>query len=347
MTAKSAVSVRNLTVQYTNRGPGRRASIITAVHDVSFDIMPGETLALVGESGSGKSTTARAILGLLARQGGTVQVNGHDLSADAKVPRWQRWDMQIVFQDPYSSLDPAMRVLDIVAEPLDSRRRLDRAERRRRVADALEHVSLSPDMIDRYPDQFSGGQRQRIAIARAIVGRPTLVVCDEAVSALDVSTQGQILNLLKSLQLELGVSYLFITHDLGVVRAVSHRTAVMYLGEIVEEGPTERIWTQPAHPYSAALLAAIPGHRATADPSGRLALPGEMPSPAAPPPGCRFHPRCPVAMDVCRTEMPPVFPVSGGGMSACHLHATGRIPPSGSVLPEIVDRTSARSEAGA
>ncbi|MGH3758219.1 ABC transporter ATP-binding protein [Actinophytocola sp.] len=339
MTATPAVSVRDLGVEFRNTKLVGRGSKIAAVDGVTFDVMPGETLALVGESGSGKSTTARAILGLLPRTSGEVEVLGHPVPSTGRVPRSVRRHMQIVFQDPYSSLDPSMRVLDIVAEPLDAHAKLSRQERRERVEEALRQVSLDPGYAPRYPDQFSGGQRQRIAIARAIVSRPALVVCDEAVSALDVSTQGQILNLLKRLQGELGLSYLFISHDLGVVRSISHRTAVMYLGQIVEVGPTARVWREPAHPYTAALLSAIPRPRAEGG-LPRLVLGGDTPSPANPPPACRFHTRCPLVMDVCRAEVPPPFPVPGGGSSTCHLHDTDELPSSGSVLP-LVDKVAA------
>ncbi|MQA95661.1 MAG: ATP-binding cassette domain-containing protein [Streptosporangiales bacterium] len=310
------------------RFPGRsglRPRPVYAVRGVSLHLAPGETLGLVGESGSGKSTAARAALRLVPVSSGTVLLDGEDLTGlgGAELRRRRR-KAQMVFQDPFSSLDPSSTVGDSIAEPLRTHLGLGRAEREARVAELLELVGLDEAHAARYPQEFSGGQRQRIAIARAIAVSPAVVVCDEAVSSLDVSTQNQVLNLLGRLQRELGTAYLFIAHDLAVVRHIADRVAVMYLGEIVEEGPTRRVYGMPAHPYTEALLSAIP----VPDPDRaglgkRIVLPGDMPDATAPPPGCAFHTRCPYAMEICSREAPPVVEVEGGGRSACHLHTSG------------------------
>jgi len=297
----------------------RAVGYVRAVDDVDFAIAPGETLALVGESGCGKTTVGRALLRLVESQAGRVSFDGVDLLS---LPRSElhpyRSDIQIVFQDPASSLDPRMRVRDAIAEGMQSFGiGANEAERSERVAALLERVQLDPDQMSRYPHEFSGGQRQRLCIARALAVEPRLIICDEATSALDVSIQAQILNLLRDLQEEFGLTYLFITHDLGVVRYLADRVAVMYVGQIVEEGPTERIFEQPAHPYTQGLLAAIP----STDPKRRSLVPqvlGDVPSPSNPPPGCRFHPRCPRAFDRCSREMPAVYPVASG-TSRCFL----------------------------
>jgi peptide/nickel transport system ATP-binding protein len=333
MSSVPALDVSDLSVEFGSSGWFGSQRPLRAVDEVSFKVMPRETVALVGESGSGKSTTARASMGLISRASGQVRVNGRDLPMKGRVPLEVRREVQAVFQDPFSSLDPRMRVLDVVAEPLDAHLKLTKNERRSRVAEAMQEVSLDPSMVTRYPRKFSGGQRQRIAIARAIVLRPTLLVWDEATASLDVSTQAQILNLLADLQSRLGLACLFISHDLSLVRRISQRTLVMYLSRIVEEGPTDRVWAAPAHPYTAGLLSAIPRFRLNRTPQERFLPKGDTPSAANPPAGCRFHTRCPLVMDICRTEDPPVYPVPGGGSSACHLHATGGLPESGSVLP--------------
>ncbi|MBW1882139.1 MAG: ABC transporter ATP-binding protein [Deltaproteobacteria bacterium] len=292
---------------------------VQAATDVSFDIAPGETMALVGESGCGKTTVGHSILRLEKPQAGEVLFEGRDLlRLDRAELRAVRQHIQIIFQDPMASLDPRMRVYDQIAEGLRSFGLAEtEATRRKRVEAIVERVQLDASMIDRYPHEFSGGQRQRICIARALAVEPRLIVCDESVSALDVSIQAQILNLLRELQQELGLSYLFITHDLSVVRYLARQVAVMYLGQIVELGPTERIFESPSHPYTKGLLAAIP----SIDPMRRGAPPpvlGDVPSPSNPPSGCRFHTRCPEVMGRCREEAPDLF-AQASGVSRCFL----------------------------
>jgi oligopeptide/dipeptide ABC transporter ATP-binding protein len=257
--------------------------------------------------------------------GGTVSLLGRDLSSISRRGlAMERRHMQMIFQDPYSSLNPSMLVAECVGEPLVIHEHLSAAARDQRVADLLERVGLSRRYIDRYPYEFSGGQRQRLAIARAVALQPSLVVCDEAVSALDVSTRNQVINLLEDLQAEFGIAYLFIAHDLAVVRHIAHRVAVMYLGRIVEVGPVDRVYSQPGHPYTEALLSAIP----LPDPDrsrqrNRIILQGDAPDPSFPPSGCVFHPRCPYVMDICREVTPVMTPIDSGGTAACHLHTAG------------------------
>jgi oligopeptide/dipeptide ABC transporter ATP-binding protein len=299
---------------------GRVAGHVRAVDDLSFDIARGETLGLVGESGSGKTTAGRAVLRLIEPTSGRVIFDGTDVTlADAETLRGLRRRMQIVFQDPYASLNPRLRVIDIVGEALEVHGLAKGAEVERRVAALLRKVGLSPSWINRYPHEFSGGQRQRLGIARAVALEPKLIVCDEPVSALDVSIQAQVVNLLKDLGRELELSYLFIAHDLSVVRHVSHRIAVMYLGELVELAPAKRLFEAPAHPYTRALLSAIP----VPDPKRkrtRLMLAGDVPSPLNPPSGCRFHTRCPAAFERCPTEEPRAVEVEPGHTVKC-FHA--------------------------
>jgi oligopeptide/dipeptide ABC transporter ATP-binding protein len=310
-----------------------------AVADVSFAIAAGETLALVGESGCGKSTLGRAVLRLSEPTAGELRFEGRDLLRLAGSElRAVRKRLQIIFQDPMGSLNPRMRVEDVVAEPLDVHRLAgNREERRGRVEALLARVGLGPEMLTRYPHEFSGGQRQRIGIARALASRPALIVADEPVSALDVSVQAQIVNLLADLQAQEGLAYLFISHDLRVVRYLAHRVAVMYLGRIVELGPVAEIFLRPAHPYTRALLAAVP----TADPARRrlrVLLEGDPPSPLDPPSGCAFHPRCPVYAQVkdprCRTERPALAAFEGAPplhVAACHYAGdvvAGRLLPA-------------------
>jgi len=297
----------------------RTTGWVQAATDVSFEIAPGQTLALVGESGCGKTTVGRSILRLESPQKGEIYFEGRDLlGLGHEEMRAARQRLQIIFQDPMASLDPRMRIQDQVAEGMKSFGiGVDENDRRERVASLMERVQLDPDMMDRYPHEFSGGQRQRICIIRALAVEPRLIVCDESVSALDVSIQAQILNLLRDLQEELGLSYLFITHDLSVVRYLAHEVAVMYLGKIVEQGPTERIFEAPAHPYTKALLAAIP----STDPDRRGGAPpvlGDVPSPSHPPSGCHFHTRCAEVMDRCSQEAPPLFEIAQG-RSRCFL----------------------------
>lgn len=311
------LTVDDLVVRFgTSRG------VVQAVDGVSLTIRPGETLGLVGESGCGKSTLGRAIARLIEPERGSVRLGGVDLSRLSRNElRAHRSDIQMVFQDPLASLDPRWTVGALIAEPLNIHRIGSRAERRDRVADLLTKVGLPADAAGRHPHQFSGGQRQRIGIARALALDPKLLVLDEPVSALDVSVQAQILNLLVDLQKQLGVAYLFISHDLSVVEYISDRVAVMYLGRIVEIASRERLWSAPAHPYTQALFASIP--RIDCNSPGRRGAPlkGDLPSPYAPPSGCRFHTRCPVALERCRTETPrPVRSCGDAGHSvACHL----------------------------
>jgi peptide/nickel transport system ATP-binding protein len=297
----------------------RPVAWVHAVDDVSFAIEPGRTLALVGESGCGKTTVGRSLLRLVEPQAGRALFEGVDLLAlSHEALRPLRRKLQIVFQDPLGSLDPRMRVRDLVAEGMQAFGiGGGESERSDRVAALLRRVQLDPGQMWRYPHEFSGGQRQRICIARALAVEPRLVICDEATSALDVSIQSQILNLLRDLQQELGLTYLFITHDLGVVRYLADRVAVMYLGQIVEEGETQALFESPQHPYTQALLAAVP----SLDPARRRAAAGargDVPSPAAPPSGCRFHTRCPKVFERCPREEPPLYPVEGG-VSRCFL----------------------------
>jgi peptide/nickel transport system ATP-binding protein/oligopeptide transport system ATP-binding protein len=313
------LAVRGLARHFAVKGGGR----VRAVDGVDFDLAAGETLGIVGESGCGKSTLARCVLRLIEPTAGRIHFDGVDLMALGPAAlRARRRDMQIVFQDPYASLDPRLKVGDIVAEPLIIHRVGDRAARRAAVASLLEQVGLAPEDAGGYPHEFSGGQRQRIGIARAIALRPKLVVADEPVSALDVSIQSQILNLLVELRAGLGLSYIFISHDLAVVEYLSDRVAVMYLGRIVETAPAARLYARPSHPYTRALISALP----QPDPERRrerTVLPGDPPSPERPPPGCPFHPRCPSAMPRCGTEEPAVRDIGTPAephLVACHLY---------------------------
>src|SRR6058998_3127537 len=315
------VEVRELRKHYPVRSGlfGRARAWVRAVEGVTLAIQPGETLGLVGESGCGKSTLGRLMLRLLEPTAGDVRFDGRSLLAlSPRELRAMRRQMQIIFQDPYGSLNPRMRVVSIVGEGLAIHRVGTRRERRARVEELLELVGLPPDAGNRHPHEFSGGQRQRIGIARALAVGPRFIVADEAVSALDVSIQAQILNLLQDLQRRLGLTLLFIAHDLRVVEHVSDRVAIMYLGRIVECGPREEIYTNPRHPYTRALLSAVP----VPDPRQRrqrMVLGGDVPSPVEPPSGCAFHPRCPYAEDVCRTVLPPLVAGRGGHAVACHV----------------------------
>jgi oligopeptide/dipeptide ABC transporter ATP-binding protein len=309
-------------------GFGGRAGVVRAVDGVSFRLHRGETLALVGESGCGKSTTARLVLRLIEPTDGQVIFEDREITGlEGAALRRLRRRMQIVFQDPFASLNPRMSVGAILEEPLLVHGIGNRAARRARVAELLSLVGLAPYHAARYPHEFSGGQRQRIGIARALAVEPALVVCDEPVSALDVSIQAQVVNLLKDLQARLGLSYLFIAHDLAVVKHMADRVAVMYLGRIVETAPTEALFAAPGHPYTRTLLAAIPRpdprHRQAA---GEGAGTGDLPSPLDPPPGCHFHTRCAFAVAHCREVAPELAPVAPGHMVACHRAA--ELPPT-------------------
>jgi peptide/nickel transport system ATP-binding protein len=296
-------------------------AFVYAVDGVSFHVEKGETLALVGESGCGKSTVGRAILRLFDITAGQVALDGRridDLSADALRPLRRR--VQVVFQDPFSSLNPRMRVRDILAEPIRNfGLAKNSADLDRRVGELMDRVRLPRDAVNRFPHEFSGGQRQRICIARALAGEPDLTICDEAVSALDVSVKAQIVNLLQDLQKELGLAMLFISHDLAIVEHMTHRVAVMYLGKIVEVAPKRSLFAAPKHPYTEALLSAVPVPEPGAQ-RERIILKGDVPSPINPPKGCRFHTRCPYAFDRCRQDEPQLRPTEEGHLAACHLH---------------------------
>jgi oligopeptide/dipeptide ABC transporter ATP-binding protein len=316
------LSVRNLVKHFPVRRGflGRRSAVVHAVDDVSFSIGENETLGLVGESGCGKSTTGFSILRLIEPTGGEVMFQGANiLTLDPESLRRLRRHMQIVFQDPFGALNPRLTVERIIEEPLLNHENLGAAERRARVENALHLVGLLPEHLTRFPHEFSGGQRQRICVARALVLRPRLVVGDEPVSALDVSVRAQVLNLMVRLQRQLNLSYLFISHDLAVIRYVSHRVGVMYLGQIVELADTQTIFTQPLHPYTWALLSAVP----VPDPRRsrrRIILKGDVPSPLNPPAGCRFHPRCPEVMAVCKEQAPLTRVAENNHLVRCHLY---------------------------
>jgi len=306
---------------------------VYAVDGVSFEIGRGETLGLVGESGCGKSTVGRTVLKLLEPTAGRIRVRGDDithLGREAMLP--YRRQMQMIYQDPYASLNPRMSAGEIVGEPLAIHRVGDAGERRERVAHLFERVGLQPEAMGRFPHEFSGGQRQRIGIARALALSPELIVGDEPVSALDVSIQAQIINLLIDLQDEFRLSYLFVAHDLAVVEHISHRVAVMYLGRIVEMTDKTSLFETPLHPYTEALLSAVPIPKARAKGRKRVILTGDVPSPINPPPGCHFHARCPYAMARCRVEVPALREVAPGHFASCHLHDTGLRFPLGQAV---------------
>lgn len=322
MAAEALLEVKNLVKHFPiTQGIifSKKVGAVQAVDDVSFTVNKGETLGLVGESGCGKSTTGRVILRLIEATSGEVRFEGRNiLTLNAKEMRELRKDMQIIFQDPYASLNPRMTVGDIIAEPLKIHGLAKGKERQKRVQELLEVVGLASYHARRYPHEFSGGQRQRIGIARALAVRPKLIICDEPVSALDVSIQAQVINLLQDLQKEFGLTYLFIAHDLSVVKHISDRVAVMYLGKIVELADKYELFDNAQHPYTQALLSAIP----VPDPHykrERIILQGDVPSPINPPSGCRFHTRCPKVMDICKVQVPESVEVSPNHWVACHL----------------------------
>jgi oligopeptide/dipeptide ABC transporter ATP-binding protein len=314
------VMVKNLVKHFPVRGGilYRAVGQVHAVDDLSLEIQPGETLGLVGESGCGKTTAGRVILRLVPATSGSVRFQGRDIfTLKGNDLKQLRRDMQIIFQDPYSSLDPRMPVGDIIGEGLVVHGIGSRSEREAAVREMMGLVGLRAQYARRYPHEFSGGQRQRIGIARALILHPKFVICDEPVSALDVSIQSQILNLLRDLQQQFGLTYLFIAHNLAVVRYISDRVGVMYLGKIAELATTDDIFKQPLHPYTQALLSAIPEPDPTLK-RQRIVLKGDVPSPIHPPSGCRFHTRCPIAMEICHQQEPVFRDAGGGHMVACH-----------------------------
>ncbi len=320
--ADNLVEVENLVKHFPVRKgffSSRVTGQVRAVDDISFTVARGETLGLVGESGCGKSTTGRLLIRLIDPTSGSIKLNGDDI---AKIPdkelRARRRDVQIIFQDPFSSLNPRKTVEGIISEPLKVHGIGTAEERRARVAELLKLVGMAPDYAKRYPHEFSGGQRQRIGIARALALNPKFIVCDEPVSALDVSIQAQVINLMRDLQRELGLTYLFISHNLAVVRHIADRVAVMYLGKIVEITDKHALYDDPLHPYTKALLSAIPIAK-PGEPRNRTVLTGDVPSPMAPPKGCRFNTRCPVAEARCREIEPPLVDAGQGHQVACHL----------------------------
>lgn len=317
MTNQTLVEVKNLTKHF----PAAHKQVVRAVDDVSFVIQRGETLGLVGESGCGKTTVGRCLLRLIEPTNGQVRFDGRNLTEFDKTElRGLRRRMQIIFQDPYSSLNPRMKVGEIIGEPLVVHGVGNKLERRERVAELLGVVGLDPDYANRYPHQFSGGQRQRIGIARALALNPDFIVADEPVSALDVSVQAQIVNLLQDLQQKFGITYLFISHGLAVVKHISSRVGVMYLGKLVELAPADEIYSRPLHPYTQALLAAIPIPEPQSAKREAEKLKGDLPTPLNPPSGCRFHTRCPFTTERCKREEPPLVEITPGHWAACHLH---------------------------
>jgi oligopeptide/dipeptide ABC transporter ATP-binding protein len=321
------VRVENLVKYFPVRSSGlirRTVAQVQAVDDVSLSIPRGRTLGLVGETGSGKSTLARCIAGLIPVTSGRVTFNGRDITnLSRRAMRPVRREIQMIFQDPYSSLNPRRRVGAIIGDPFSIHKTATGAQRKRAVQELMERVGLNPEHYNRFPAEFSGGQRQRIGVARALALRPQLIICDEPVSALDVSIQAQVLNLLADLQKDYGLSYLFIAHDLEVVRHVSDSVAVMYLGRICESGPKDPVYSSPRHPYTAALLSAAPAADPdTAASRQRIILTGDVPSPIDPPSGCRFHPRCPKAQPLCAEQEPQLEVKAGDAathLTACHF----------------------------
>jgi oligopeptide transport system ATP-binding protein len=340
---RKLVEVRNLKVYFPIYAGIFRSKVgdVKAVDDVTFDIFEGETLGLVGESGCGKSTCGRALIRLYDATAGSVSIEGKNIAdADAETLRKMRPKMQMVFQDPQASLNPRMTVAAIIGEPLDEHTAQSKAEKLARVYDLMDAVGLNRNFANRYPHEFSGGQRQRIGIARALALNPKFIVCDEPIAALDVSIQAQVVNLLEELQDRLGLTYLFISHDLSMVRHIADRVAVMYLGQIAEIGPRDALYEKPLHPYTQALLSAV----CEPDPNleakrQRIILKGDVPSPANPPRGCNFCTRCPVVQPVCRTDEPRLNEVAPGRFVACHFVTPLTASAGSTGHPEAIEPT--------
>jgi len=317
------IEVKNLVKEFPIKKGffNKQVGAVHAINNISFDIFKGETLGLVGESGCGKSTTGRCILGLIPPTSGSVKINDIEItSADPKTIQHLRKKMQIIFQNPYSSLNPRMTVKDILREPfIIHEKTLSKKDIDKKLIELLDMVGMSESVLQRYPHEFSGGQRQRIGIARALTLRPEFIVADEPVSALDISIQAQIINLMQKLKNELGLTYLFISHDLSVIRYVCDRVAVMYLGEIVEIAPTQELYSNPKHPYTQALLNSVPVPDPNKDLSSRIILKGDLPSPVTMPSGCKFHTRCPYVMDICLKVDPEYTKISEDHTAKCHL----------------------------
>jgi oligopeptide transport system ATP-binding protein len=339
------LEVSNVVQEFTVRDrAGSKSGVVHAVSDVSFSLSEGETLGLVGETGSGKSTLARSLLQAPPPKSGSVRLRGTELVGLKRKPlRDARRDIQMVFQDPFGSLDPKWRVTQLVEEPLIAFRMGGAAERRRRVQELLELVGLDPGRYGaRRPRQLSGGQAQRVAIARALALNPSLIICDEPVSSLDVLIRAQVLNLLERLRTELGLAYLFIAHDLALVKQVSDRVAVMYLGKLVEVGPSESLYRQPLHPYTVALLASIPSPDPTLPPQPTTAtIKGELASPIDPPSGCRFRTRCPRAQDICAAQEPPLRKLADNHYAACHFPVAVDAPAPEATAEQVASAESA------
>jgi len=317
------IEVKNLIKEFPIKKGffNKQVGAVHAINNISFDIFKGETLGLVGESGCGKSTTGRCVLGLIPPTSGSVKINNIEItSSDSKTIQHLRKKMQIIFQNPYSSLNPRMTVKDILREPfIIHEKNLSKKDVDKKLIELLDMVGMGENVLNRYPHEFSGGQRQRIGIARALTLRPEFIVADEPVSALDISIQAQIINLMQKLKNELNLTYLFISHDLSVIRYVCDRVAVMYLGEIVEIAPTQELYSNPKHPYTQALLNSVPVPDPNKDLSSRIILKGDLPSPVTMPSGCKFHTRCPYVMDICSKVDPEYTKISEDHTAKCHL----------------------------